>query len=316
MRVGGSDIFHGYCIDVFNAAVELLPYALPYKFVPYGDGHSNPVKTDLLYMITTGAFDAVVGDTTITTNRTKMVDFTQPYIESGLVVVAPVQKLNSSAWAFLRPFTPMMWCVTGLFFLAVGVVVWILERRTNDDFRGPPRRQLVTVACYTASLTSILTVEQLSSPIKGIESLMASNDPIGYQHGTFIDTYLTEEFNIQRSRLVSLNSEEEYEKALKDGPQKGGVAAIVDMRAYMELFLSTRCDFSIVGQEFTKMGWGFAFPRDSPLAIDMSTAILKLSENGNYKRFMTSGLQGKLAARKVQSKKWTAYHLRAFGGCF
>jgi hypothetical protein len=25
----------------------------------------------------------------------------------------------------------------------------------------------------------------------------------------------------------------------------------------MELFLSTRCEFGIVGQEFTKMGWGF-----------------------------------------------------------
>jgi ionotropic glutamate receptor len=44
---------------------------------------------------------------------------------------------------------------------------------------------------------------------------------------------------------------------LKDGPNKGGVAAVVDERAYMELFLSSRCEFGIVGQEFTKMGWGF-----------------------------------------------------------
>lgn len=90
-------------------------------------------------------FDAVAGDITITTSRTKIVDFTQPYIESGLVVVAPIRKLNSSAWAFLRPFTPMMWCVTGVFFLIVGAVVWILERRTNEDFRGPPRKQVVTI---------------------------------------------------------------------------------------------------------------------------------------------------------------------------
>jgi ionotropic glutamate receptor len=87
----------------------------------------------------------VVGDITITTSRTKMVDFTQPYIESGLVVVAPIWKLNSSAWAFLRPFTPMMWYVTGISFIVVGVVVWILECRTNDDFRGPPRKQCVTI---------------------------------------------------------------------------------------------------------------------------------------------------------------------------
>lgn len=74
-----------------------------------------------------------------------MADFTQPYIESGLVVVAPVKKMNSGALAFLRPFTREMWGVTACFFIIVGVVVWILEHRLNDDFRGPPRRQCITV---------------------------------------------------------------------------------------------------------------------------------------------------------------------------
>lgn len=72
-------------------------------------------------------------------------DFTQPYIESGLVVVVPVGKLKSRAWAFLRPFTPFMWAVTAAFFLLVGTVVWILEHRINDEFRGPPKKQLITI---------------------------------------------------------------------------------------------------------------------------------------------------------------------------
>lgn len=90
-------------------------------------------------------FDAAVGDITIVTNRTRTVDFTQPYKESGLVVVAPVRRLNSSAWAFLRPFTPMMWTVISALFLLVGAVVWILEHRTNDEFRGPPKKQMITI---------------------------------------------------------------------------------------------------------------------------------------------------------------------------
>jgi ionotropic glutamate receptor len=53
-RVDGSDTFHGYCIDVFTAALAILPYPVPYKFIPFGDGHINPVFTDLLYKITTG----------------------------------------------------------------------------------------------------------------------------------------------------------------------------------------------------------------------------------------------------------------------
>lgn len=90
-------------------------------------------------------FDAVAGDIAIVTNRTKVVDFTQPYIESGLVVVAPVRKMNSSPWAFMRPFTLSMWGVTGAFFVLVGVVVWILEHKLNDEFRGPPKKQLITI---------------------------------------------------------------------------------------------------------------------------------------------------------------------------
>lgn len=90
-------------------------------------------------------FDAAVGDITIVTNRTKIVDFTQPYMESGLVVVVPVKEEKSSPWAFLKPFTVPMWCVTGAFFLFVGAVVWILEHRLNPEFRGSPRRQLITI---------------------------------------------------------------------------------------------------------------------------------------------------------------------------
>ena len=116
---------------------------------------------------------------------------------------------------------------------------------------------LIITSSYTASLTSILTVEKLWSPIKGIESLLNSDLPIGYQQGSFARNYLIEELDIAESRLVPLISAADYAKALRAGPHHGGVSAIVDERAYIELFLSTNCDFSIVGQEFTKAGWGF-----------------------------------------------------------
>nr|XP_034889813.1 glutamate receptor 3.6-like [Populus alba] len=343
----------GYCIDVFQAALNSLPYPVPYKLHAFGDGINKPKISELLQLIEAGVYDAAVGDLAITNNRTRIVDFTQPYVESGLVVVASVQKLNSNSLAFLRPFTPMMWLVTGIFFLVVGVVVWILEHRVNDDFRGPPKRQIATIiwfsfstlffsqkqntvsslgrfvlliwlfvvlilnSSYTASLTSILTVEQLSSPIKGIESLVTSNDRIGFQRGSFAENYLAEEYNIARSRLVALNSDEDYAKALKDGPQKeGGVAAVIDERAYIELFLAERCDFSIVGQEFSKSGWGFAFPRDSPLAVDMSAAILQLSERGELQRIHDKWLQRSACSSEGAKESINRLHLKSFWGLF
>ncbi|XP_058213812.1 glutamate receptor 3.2 isoform X1 [Rhododendron vialii] len=347
-RVNGTNKVQGYCIDVFVAAVKLLPYGVPYKFILFGDGHKNPSYAELVNKVAFNVFDAAVGDIAIVTNRTKNVDFTQPYIESGLVIVAPLRKLNSSAWAFLQPFTPLMWGVTAAFFLIVGAVVWILEHRINDEFRGPPRKQLMTIlwfsfstmffahrentvstlgrmiliiwlfvvliinSSYTASLTSILTVQQLASNIKGIDTLIASNVPIGFQVGSFAENYMSEELGISKSRLVALGSPEEYAMAL----EKGTVAAVVDERPYIELFLSTYCKFSVVGQEFTKSGWGFAFPRDSPLAIDMSTAILALSENGELQKIHDKWLNKDVCGSERSQLDSSKLHLNSFWGLF
>lgn len=90
-------------------------------------------------------FDAAVGDIAIVTDRTKIVDFTLPFIATGLVIVAPIRNSKSSAWAFLKPFTWELWCVTAVSFIMFAVVIWILEHRVNDDFRGPPKRQIITM---------------------------------------------------------------------------------------------------------------------------------------------------------------------------
>ena len=116
---------------------------------------------------------------------------------------------------------------------------------------------MVITSSYTASLSSILTVQQLSTPITGIDSLIATNLPIGYQVGSFAYSYLTDNLRVSRSRLISLGSPEEYEKALRQGPSNGGVAAIVDELPYVELFLATNPEFGIIGQQFTRSGWGF-----------------------------------------------------------
>ncbi|KAK7406942.1 hypothetical protein VNO78_08578 [Psophocarpus tetragonolobus] len=347
-----TDMFEGFCIDVFLAAVNLLSYAVPYKFIPYGDGKSNPSMTELVRLITTGEFDGAVGDIAITTERTKMVDFTQPYIESGLVVVAPVRKAESNALAFLDPFTPKMWCVTAIFFILVGAVVWILEHRVNDEFRGPPKKQVVTIlwfsfstmffshrentvstlgrvvliiwlfvvliinSSYTASLTSILTVQQLYSPIKGIESLVTGKEPIGYTQGSFARNYLVDEIGIHESRLVPLTTPEEAAKALRNGPEHGGVAAYIDERAYTDIFLSSRCDLTVVGQEFTRNGWGFAFPRDSPLAVDLSTAILQMVDNGDLQRIHDKWLLSSACLSQGAKLEVERLQLKSFWGLY
>ncbi|XP_042389112.1 glutamate receptor 3.1-like [Zingiber officinale] len=347
----GNDI-KGFCIDVFTAAVNLLPYPLPYRFLPYGNGHENPSYAKLAEMVALGEFDAAVGDMTIVTNRTKIVDFTQPYAESGLVLLTAMKKTNSGAWSFLQPFTWEMWCVTAISLLVIGAVIWILEHRLNDEFRGPPRKQIVTVfwfsfstlffahrentvsatgrmiliiwlfvvliiqSSYTANLTSILTVQHLQSPVTGIDNLIASDEPIGFQGGSFTENYLAEELGISRSRLIALGPPEDYARALELGPNNGGVAAVVDELPYIQLFLSTQCKFAVVGSEFTRNGWGFAFPRDSPLAVDFSTAILTLSENGDLQRIHDKWLSTDVCSSDINELDSESLQIRSFLGLF
>nr|XP_043630639.1 glutamate receptor 3.5-like [Erigeron canadensis] len=362
----------GYCIDVFEAALNLLPYPVTPEYILYGDGQINPSYNNLVRDVAENKYDAAVGDFIITAERKKLVDFTRSYMESALVIVAPVNKSKPNTWAFLRPFTIEMWLVSFGFFLFVGFVVWILEHRLNDEFRGPPRRQIITVlwlvskrqnlkwaftyagektvstfgrfvlllwlfvvfiitSSYTASLTSILTVQQLTASIEGIDGLISTNDPIGVQDGTFAYKFLLEELNIAKSRIKLLNDEVEYLNALRLGPQGGGVAAVIDELPYVELFMRyTNCEFRIVGQEFTKSGWGFkirmfdfksqivlqVFKKDSPLVDDLSTAILQLSENGDLQRIHDKWLSSTACLTQTTEVEGKNLSLENFWGLF
>ncbi|KAG6502757.1 hypothetical protein ZIOFF_035044 [Zingiber officinale] len=307
----GPDNVKGYCIDVFKAAVSLLPFPIPYTFVLFGNGTKNPSYNDMVEQV----YENVsVGDISIVTNRTRFVDFTQPFIESGLVIVAPVKRKSSNAWAFSEPFTMKMWFSFSIMFFAhresakstltrFVLIVWMFV-------------VLIINSSYTAGLTSLLTVRQLSSNIKGLESLISGSYPIGFQVGSFVRDYMIEDLSIDESRLVPLNGPNEYADALDLGPQNGGVAAVVDELPYVELFLSDNCRYMTVGQEFTRSGWGFAFPRDSPLAVDLSTALLTLSEKGDLQRIHDKWLTASECGADDSQVDSNQLRLASFWGMF
>lgn len=94
-------------------------------------------------MITGQKYDAVVGDVTIIANRSNYVDFTLPYTESGVSMIALVKEnKRRNMWIFLKPLTTNLWLGTLTFFFFTGCIVWLIEHRINPEFRGPPSQQL------------------------------------------------------------------------------------------------------------------------------------------------------------------------------
>ncbi|KAK8968623.1 Glutamate receptor 2.9 [Platanthera guangdongensis] len=310
----GKVVVGGYVIEVFEACVRRLPYALPLEYVSWANvsGKSGGDYNALVKAVSDQKFDGVVGDVTITWNRSEYADFTFPYTISGVSMVVPVRNARSHrAWIFLDPLTTDLWLASGAFFLFTGVVVWFLEHRINPDFRGPRSHQLGTVfyfsfstlvfahkeaittnlsrlvltiwvfvvliltSSYTASLTSMLTVRQFQPTITDFRQLIHTRKPVGYLRHSFVKGLLLN-MGFNETQLLPYKSPQAYKDALSNGT----VAAIIDEIPYLKVFLKYFCDNFTMGSILYKTsGFGFVFPKGSSLVPDFSRAILNLTES-------------------------------------
>ncbi|KAJ0030053.1 hypothetical protein Pint_12579 [Pistacia integerrima] len=307
----------GYCIDVFNAVMQALPYAINYEFIPFAlsYGTSSGSYNDMIYQVKLGKFDAVVGDITIVANRSQFVDFTLPYTESGVSMIVPIKDNNKkNAWVFLKPLTWDLWITSACFFLFIGLVIWVLEHRINEDFCGPPEHQvgtsfwfsfstmvfshrervisnlarfvvivwcfvvLILTQSYTASLTSLLTVQRLQPTVSDVTELIKRGENVGFKQGSFVLGIL-KELGFKEKNLRVYGSVEECDALFKNGTANGGIAAAFDEVPYINLFLGKYCSkYTMVEPTFNTDGFGFAFPLGSPLVPDVSRAILNVTE--------------------------------------
>ncbi|XP_006655867.2 glutamate receptor 2.7-like isoform X1 [Oryza brachyantha] len=302
----------GYSIDVFEAAVKRLPYALRYEYIPYDCANSYD---QLVSQVFFKNFDAAVGDVTITADRTRYADFTMPYTESGVSMLVLAKDGNEpTIWIFLKPLTKDLWIAIIVFIFFIGLVVWAIERSTtNGAFRGPSSRQcsaafyfafstmtfshgqvksllskivvviwcfvmIVLVQSYTASLSSMLTAERLQPSVTDLRQLLLNGDFVGYQNGSFVHSML-KQLGFDERKIKVYSKQEEYANALRTGSKHGGVSAIFDEIPYLNSFLSQYGkEFQIVGPIDRTGGFGFVLPKGSPLVPDLSRAILSLSE--------------------------------------
>ncbi|CAL5395133.1 unnamed protein product [Camellia sinensis] len=304
--------FSGYCIDVFKAVMEALPYSVLYDFFPFDKGAYDALLRELSH----GNFDAVVGDITIRENRSHAVDFTIPYTESGVMMIVPFKdnKNYNSAWVFLKPLTWDLWVTSACFFVFIGFLVWILERRINEDFNGNPLQQvstsiwfsfstmvfshkekvvsnlarfvviiwcfvvLILTQSYTASLSSMLTVHRLEPSITDVQQLIKKGHPVGYPNASFVGDIL-KGMEFSESQLKGYHT---VYGDLNAAFSNKSIVAAFDEIPYLKPFIGRHCsNYTMVPPTYKTGGFGFAFRKGSPLVRDVSTAILHVIEEGN-----------------------------------
>ncbi|XP_058192661.1 glutamate receptor 2.8-like isoform X2 [Rhododendron vialii] len=343
----------GFCIDVFKEVVDhSLPYAVPYEFVSFESDRSGSYD-DLVNQLFLGNYDAVVGDVTILANRSRFADFTLPFTESSVAMIVRIQDdERKNAWIFMKPLKMDLWLTTGAFFIFTGFVVWVLEHRVNEEFRGPPHKQvgmifwfsfstlvfaqkekvisnlsrfvvivwvfvvLVLTSSYTASLTSMLTVQKLQPSVTDIMDLKKNEEYVGYQTGSFVDGLLKRE-TFNPSKLRNYSTFEDYDEALSTR----SVAAIIDEVPYIRLFLANPkycTKYTMVGPICKTAGFGFAFPKGSPLVPDVSRAILNVTEGGKLTQIQHQwfGEEAKCAEQDGAKVTSGSLDIESFKGLF
>ncbi|KAM7275590.1 hypothetical protein ACFE04_017456 [Oxalis oulophora] len=305
----------GFCIEVFAAAVRSLPFNVEYEFIPFVNSTTGQMEgsyDELLRQIDAKIVDGVVGDTTIIFNRTSFVDFTLPYTESGVTMLVPM-KQGKNMFVGVKPFSWDLWLAIVVISIFIGCVLLVLERHnttaSSKSFLGMifwlPMASVVSsqgekvinncskfvlvvwlflafvlMQCYTASLSSMLTVDQLLPIYTSVDELQKGGYYVGYQTDSFVgSTLLINKLGFSPSKLKAYSTIDEYHEALSKGSKNGGVAAIFDEIPYIRMFLAKhKSDFMMAGPTYRTGGFGFAFHLNSTLVPYFSRAILNISE--------------------------------------
>ncbi|KAL5773095.1 hypothetical protein ACOSP7_012712 [Xanthoceras sorbifolium] len=366
IRHTNKTTYSGFSIEVFLAAYEKLESknSISFEFIPFkneSSGGMNGNYDDLLSQIKEQRYDAVVGDTTIFSNRTLDVDFTMPYSESGMTMLVPVhgQKLWKM-WTFLQPWSWDLWLTVFASFIFMGIVIRIMERRTeNTTFAGPRNRQLgmtlwfpfsalaipqrdmvvkdwsrfvlviwiglavILMQIYTASLSSMLTVDRFQPMFMSVDELLAKGYKVGYQKDSYVKDFLMDQLGFDESQLEEYCTTEDYYKALTKGPnENGGVAAIFDEIPFIRVFLATKygSKFMMAGTIYRTDGFGFAFPKGSSIVSNFSRAILKVIENGEIttieKLYFRHGIANQGVASQIPPDNPRILHASSLAGLF
>jgi ABC-type amino acid transport substrate-binding protein len=168
---------------------------------------------DLLSATADGKLDAALSAITVTSEREKIVDFTQPYYVSGLGIAVPMHKEIEWLPILNGFFTMRFLQAVGVLIAAaisVGSMLGPFERHHSEHFAGGPSTLMgralavawmialvIIVASFTAGNTSQLTAKQLANRVRGPSDLamvrtgsVAATEASAYLRGQHISAHV------------------------------------------------------------------------------------------------------------------------------
>ncbi len=303
MEVGGG--FEGFDIDIWSEVADAIGVDTTYRLMQFGD---------LMEALKSGEIDAAIAGISITRDRELEMDFSYPYMDSGLRILATVDA--DPGWLRLLRFLmtgatlEVLGSLLG-FILLCSHILFIAERGSPDIskryFPGifeaswcilatittvgygdvAPRRWLGRIAAAAVMLIGIslfgVAIAQLSAGLmmNALKSDIAGpEDLAGRPVATVSGTTSTEVAIRYGARLREVERIDDAYGLLA----AGAVDAILFdaaplMRHAVEDGNNT---VTIVGPLIERQNYGIAFPAGSELRESVNRALLELKEAGRY----------------------------------
>lgn len=293
----------GFSADLWRAISAEL--GLNTRFVIY------KTLPELLGSVAKGEASAAIAAISITADREKSFDFSQPMFRSGLSIMVPNdgQKLD----VFGQLFTLDLLKAIGVFLLVLIIpahLMWLLARGRDEGLpisrsyipgifdavfwcaesmggaaQGHPRRViarivaliwvyagLVFVAFFTAYATTSLTMQGLKGSINGPTDLAGKR--VAVIQGSTSARYT------EGLRARTLNFPDF--KAATNAMLAGNAEAVVYDAPIILHHTKRNANVRIAGSTFRAENYGILFPMNSPLRRPVNEALLRLFENGVY----------------------------------
>ena len=299
----------GISIDLWRSVGEKV--GVQYRFV------EEPSVQSLVAATSDGKYELSIAAITITADRERIVDFSQPFYGTGLGIATSVKSLSvwheivetTTSFGFLQAAGTLI----GLS-LAVGALIWLFEHRHNEDFggsavkglgasiwwsaeamtqastghRGPTTLagrvlaiiwmvvSIITIAVFTASVTSALTTRQIRGLVNGLYDLPLVR--VGSVGGSATIGFLDGE----RIKHREFTNVQEGFKAL--------VAGSIDAFVFDKPLLSWIADQQFSGSVqvldavFEPQNYGIAMPTGSRYRKAIDVAVLETIHADEWKQ--------------------------------
>lgn len=163
-RDGEQSCCSGYCVDLLKLLMKDIGFAPILHLVKDGKygafNHTTGQWNGLIGEVVRGEAEIALADLTINQQRSAVVDFTHPFLGTGMGVMVKVYRRGKNNWTgFLDPFAVTLWLSLIIIINLVLLCFWLLERFSpyGTRERGKLKRQnntfiFVEAIWYTWSL--------------------------------------------------------------------------------------------------------------------------------------------------------------------